>query len=366
MPLEHKAAAGVSFYLGANTPGGFFSLFDELYDPAGGWLLYIVKGGPGTGKSSLMKKIAAEADKRGLYCERIFCSSDPASLDGVIIPSLKVSIADGTSPHVLEPKYPGVSEVIVDLGAFRDDARLRKNAGEILRLTEENRLKHAACTRFLNAAGSAGSDMVRMAAGALDPEKLESFLAHLSAREFGEGAGGEGTVRRRFLSAVTPLGVHTFYETAEALAERKIVLHDDIGLCSALILESLREKAAARGYHIYQCLCPLAPKQKTDHLLIPELSLGVFTSNRSHPFSAESGSNVQCARFLGKNEMRRMKNRMSFTRKAQAEMLREALARLKEAKALHDALEAYYIDAMDFDSLGEYAETLIGNIFAGA
>ena len=244
MPLENKAAAGVSFYLGANTPGGFFSLFDELYRPAEGWRLWIVKGGPGTGKSSLMKKIAAEAERRGLFCERIFCSSDPQSLDGVIIPSLKTSVADGTAPHVLEPKYPGVCEMLVDLGAFRNDEKLRQNAAEILRLTDENRAKHMECTRFLNAAGSAGSDMVKMAAGALDPEKLESFISHLSAREFGTGAGGKGEVRRRFLSAVTPEGVRTFYETAAALAERRIVLHDDIGLCSALIVESVTETAA--------------------------------------------------------------------------------------------------------------------------
>lgn len=364
MQRETKSSAGAAFFLGANTPGGFYSLFNELCDPAAGWRLYIIKGGPGTGKSTLMKRIAAQADRRGLYCERIYCSSDPGSLDAVIMPSIKVSVADGTSPHVLEPKYPGVCEKIVDLGAFRNDEKLRMNADEILRLTDANKEKHAQCTRFLNAAGYAHKDLIKLASESLELDKTENFTEHLSQREFGAGAGGQAQVRRRFLSAFTPLGVHVFYSTAEALCERKIVLHDEIGLAAPIITESLFLHAAEAGYNVIKCPCPLSPENKTDHLLIPELSLGIFSSNSMHPFRFENAKNVQCSRFFAKTEMRLHRNRLRFTSKARAEMIGEALARLKEAKALHDALEKYYIDAMDFNALGVFAEDLIKEIFA--
>ena len=363
MEREVGRGAGVSFFLGANTPGGFYSLFDELYDPAEGWRLYIVKGGPGTGKSTLLKKIAAEAENRGLYCERVFCSSDPRSLDGVIVPSLKLSAADGTAPHVLEPKYPGVSESIVDLGAFRDDKKLRQNADEVIRLTEKNRESHAACTRFLNAAGAAGSDLLQMAGEALETEKIESFVLHLAQRSFGTGAGGEGTEQRRFLSAFTPEGVRTFYETADALCEQRIVLHDDVGLCSGVITAALSRHALNNGYRVIRCLCPLDPERRTDHLIVPELKLGVFTSDRYHPFGHEDAKNVQCVRFLCRAALRTHKNRMRFTRRAQGEMLEEALRHLREAKAAHDALERYYTDAMDFAAMEEFGERLIKKIF---
>ena len=363
MALEGREYSDVSFFLGANTPGGFYSLFGELYDPADGWRLYIVKGGPGTGKSTLMKRVADAADRRGLYCERIFCSSDPGSLDGVIIPSLKVSVADGTAPHVLEPKYPGVSETVVDLGLYRNDARLRRSAGEIVRITDENKQKHAQAVGFLNAAASAGKDMKKLAAGTLDLEKLESFVSHLCERTFGAQSGAGGTVRRRFLSAVTPEGVRTFYSTAEALCERMIVLEDDIGFCAGVITDALCANAVASGYTVIKCLCPLSPDAGIDHLLLPELSLGVFTSNRFHPFRYEGVRSVQCARFLSKNELRAHKNRLSFTRRAQNEMLQEAVMRLKEAKRLHDLLETYYIDAMDFDAVNDEAGRLTEEIF---
>ena len=47
--------APVRFFLGANTPGGFVGYIDDLYDAKDGWQAYIIKSGPGTGKSSLRR-----------------------------------------------------------------------------------------------------------------------------------------------------------------------------------------------------------------------------------------------------------------------------------------------------------------------
>ncbi|MBQ7637737.1 MAG: hypothetical protein IJS90_02400 [Clostridia bacterium] len=364
MTKQNNVYSGVSFFLGASTPGGFYSLFDELGSAENGWYTYIIKGGPGTGKSTLMKKIAAEEDKRGMICERIHCSSDPSSLDAVIIPSLKTSVADGTHPHTLEPVYPGAGEAIVDLGAFRDDKKLRASSSEIIRLTKENKAKHMECARFLNAAGGALRDGVKTAAGALDLEKTENFISHLASRELGTGSGERGTLKRRFLSAVTPEGISVFRDTADALAEKKIILRDDLGLPSGIITEAFCEAALSSGYDVVKCLCPLSPETKADHIIVPELSLGVFTANRFHDFECETAKSVQCSRFLIKNELRLHKNRLSFIKRAYNEMINEAVVRLSQAKALHDELEKYYIDAMDFDALGECSEKLVEQIFS--
>ncbi len=90
----------LQFFLGANTPQGVVSGFDQLANPAEGWREFVLKGGPGTGKSSLMRKVAEHTAGRCGQIELIHCSSDVDSLDGVILPEIKTSIADGTSPHV--------------------------------------------------------------------------------------------------------------------------------------------------------------------------------------------------------------------------------------------------------------------------
>ena len=92
-------AKPLRFFLGANTPQGFVSRFDQLADPTDGWREFVIKGGPGAGKSTLMKRVADFAAGRCGQVELIHCSSDADSLDGVILPDIKTSIADGTPPH---------------------------------------------------------------------------------------------------------------------------------------------------------------------------------------------------------------------------------------------------------------------------
>ena len=89
------------FFLAANSGGGFYSLYDSFL-PEGAYL-HIIKGGPGTGKSSFMRRIKAAAEERGLDTETVLCSGDPDSLDALYIPALAQAWVDGTAPHVREP-----------------------------------------------------------------------------------------------------------------------------------------------------------------------------------------------------------------------------------------------------------------------
>lgn len=94
----------VSFFLGGNTAQGFYSLADRIIEPSEADAIYILKGGAGCGKSSLMKKIAQRAEERGSAAHRFYCSGDPESLDAVLLPDQKVMLVDGTAPHGAAPE----------------------------------------------------------------------------------------------------------------------------------------------------------------------------------------------------------------------------------------------------------------------
>ena len=91
----------VYFFLGANSEEGFFSLYDQLL---GGRLddLMILKGGPGCGKSTFMRRVGAAMERAGERVVYINCSGDPDSLDGVIFPAIGTAIVDGTAPHGMD------------------------------------------------------------------------------------------------------------------------------------------------------------------------------------------------------------------------------------------------------------------------
>ena len=72
----------LEFFASSNSSEGFKSYYPEVFARAN--RLYVIKGGPGTGKSSLMRRAAAAAEKKGFATEHYFCSSDPSSLDGVL------------------------------------------------------------------------------------------------------------------------------------------------------------------------------------------------------------------------------------------------------------------------------------------
>ena len=131
------------YFLGANTGGGFVSVYDEFCPPECGVFLWVLKGGPGCGKSSFMKKIGKAAEDAGLDVEYELCSADPDSLDGVLIPAWHVGYADGTSPHVLEVALPAASGAYVDLGQFYDVAALRPKREALADLTEKYRAQYA-------------------------------------------------------------------------------------------------------------------------------------------------------------------------------------------------------------------------------
>lgn len=97
------ATADIRYFLGANSPDGFYSLYDQMIDPVQARRIYILKGGPGCGKSTLMRRVAARAEELGQETEYIHCSGDPDSLDAVVLPGLGVAVADGTAPHGTAP-----------------------------------------------------------------------------------------------------------------------------------------------------------------------------------------------------------------------------------------------------------------------
>lgn len=87
------------FFLGANSGQGFQNLFPRFCKPEDHHDLIVLKGGPGVGKSTMMRRIGKAMEDRGEDVEYLYCSGDPGSLDGVHIPRIRTAIVDGTSPH---------------------------------------------------------------------------------------------------------------------------------------------------------------------------------------------------------------------------------------------------------------------------
>lgn len=74
---------------------------------------YFIKGRPGSGKSTIMKKLLKKACEMGIDTDVYHCAFDPKSLDMLVFKDLNVCIFDSTAPHEYFPSLE--SDEIVDV-----------------------------------------------------------------------------------------------------------------------------------------------------------------------------------------------------------------------------------------------------------
>ncbi len=335
------------YFLAANSCEGFVSFFNTAYDPYDGWRAYIIKGGPGTGKSTFMKKVAASLDEKGIEAEFCPCSSDPDSLDAVIFPQIKLVLMDGTAPHTVDPKYPAVVDEILNFGQFWDSVKL--SDGNIIKITDKNKALHKTAAKYLTAAGYLLKDNCNMILKATDINKANSFADKLCKRYLKErGSGAKDEIR--FLSGVSPKGIISFEDTILSYCENPVIIKDDYGCISSMIFERVKKMALDRGYKVITFKNAFLP-QYTDHIVIPELSL-VFARECETFVIAGDVRRMHAMRFADRKALKI--NRLKYNAKTAKELLNSAVKTLADAKSVHDELEDYYVKAMDFDALFEF------------
>ena len=352
----------IQYFLGGNTPAGFYSLYHQLSDPARMRALYIIKGGPGSGKSTLMRRVERHVQAAGLNVEEVLCSGDPGSLDGVIIPELGAALVDGTAPHVVEPRCPGVVERYIDLSGFYDQNGLQPLKEPILAATAEYQGHYKRVYRCLGAAGELRRNMDEL----LDTETVQQRLAKRAAgiisRELKRPAQGDGRTQQRFLSAVTHRGAFTLWNTVSAQADRVYELADSCGLAHHLLAPVLTAALAA-GHDAVACPDPMAP-DRLAHLILPGLSLAFVTSTREDPWPHRAYRRLRLDAMADPEAYRLNRPRLRFTKRVAAALMDEGVAGLARAKEAHDRLEGLYNPYVDFDAVAQTADHLAGQVLA--
>jgi len=345
-----------AFFMGANTPQGFYSLFGEL-DRVGADTVMVIKGGPGCGKSSLMKKTADAFEGAGRPCERIYCSSDVNSLDAVILPDVPAYIVDGTAPHTVEPPTPGAVGRIVDMGAMWDREKIKRRRDEIEALTALGTRHRLRATRLLRAAAALREERDAAVFPAADREKLSRLCARLVKKELGRG-DEKGENRRRFLTAMGGGGVADLFCSLDGL--RVTELKDRWGIAPLMLCE-LADCARKRGYDTVECMCTQSPG-RIEHLIIPAAGAAFVSSNRAHGYCGPSVRSCDLARCVDPDVLRENRGALRLSAAMTDTLLEQAAEALRAASDAHGELEKIYTPAMDFSGADRLFEEVAGEL----
>lgn len=350
------------FFLGALSKDGFSSDFGNVYDAYDGWKAYILKGGPGTGKSTLMKGIAAEAVKN--KCEVLLCpcSSDPNSLDAVILPDIKCVVMDGTAPHVVEPQFPIVCEQIINLGECANSKLLQGNRAEVLTLCEEKAAYTNRAKRYITAAAELLADAYKTQWLCTDMQKIER-TAHRLAKEYITVSGQKQGKRLGCrLRALTPLGMMYHKNTPQKLCTNIIIIADEYGAASNRLLSVIEDEAIKSGCDVITAVDPIFPDKRIDAVMLPQQQIAFCCENRyMHPNT--ENRRIHSRRFTDVKALQSHRARLSFDKKTADDMLREAAASMAVASEIHSKIEKYYVKVMDFSRISQISQSLNESIF---
>lgn len=344
-----------TYFLGASTPRGFYSHFDTLFQEVRH--LTILKGGPGCGKSTFLRALSRAAQERGMAVSTILCSSDPDSLDGLLLPQLSCAFVDGTAPHVLEPKLCGGSMNYLNFGAFYDHAGMAANEEEILRLQGENAAQYETVTALLAAAEKLLLPLRQEAAKPLCARELSSLASSLCLSIL-RPAEQEAQLSRRFLSAITPKGLFVCARTPERVAQRVYVLRDNYGLAPQLLLY-VQEQALSMGQPCIACYSPLVPQGAPTHLLLPGAQTALVSDSRDFPYTGTAF----CRMDLDAVVPAQTRQELEFSLKTVNTLLYQAVSHLRRAKALHDRMEQLCRPFVDFSAADTLTRRTVSDLF---
>ena len=318
------------YFAGGNTSNGFCTRFDHILPKEQQKRMFYIKGGPGVGKSSMMKAVGKAAENAGLRVEYFYCSSDPDSLDGVAMPEKGAAMMDGTSPHVYDPVIPGARDTLISLGNFLDEKSLRASREELQETQRLISARFARCYQYLAAAAQ-----VRKAActGEEKPAAMRTLLKEWT--DVLPLRGGEGRCRQLFGEAFTPSGL--VRRTKFPKETRRFEIRCPLGCHPDGLMKRLGDTAAARGLDRIELLDPLEPEH-VRQLYLPEhdLLFGCAPENDPGALPPE-----RLFALTAREEER-------FDQNAYELLCQRAVEQLAAAKALHDRLEAPYIHCMDF------------------
>ena len=349
------------FFLGGVTPSGFSTQLTELVCSRQ-YFTYILKGGAGTGKSSLMKKLADRFEQTE-NVTRYYCSSDPDSLDAVVLHSSKAVIVDGTAPHVFDPKYPGVCQKIVDLGFYWNDAMLKADREKIIAACRLNKSLMSSAANCNKALGNICTDIYSCAGEFLDEHKLESFAERFCRKLFGRSRGNRGKQSIRQLSVMTRFGYMTLSETLENYLDIYL-LDDSFFAASDAFIRIAAKQAQSRGYDVKLSPCLLFDGTVFEHLLIDEIGVAFVSADPLTRLSCKNAAKINMSRFYDKAKMQPHKKRLKTDSTLAAALINSSREMLDSAKLVHDEIESYYIKAMDFDALDRVCEDIAAQILA--
>jgi len=353
----------------SNTTEGFYSFFDYIMEPEGR-KLYILKGGPGVGKSTFMREIENYVLEKGFHVEEFHCSSDPESLDAIAIPQLKVVLLDGTAPHIIDPKNPGVTDELIHLGDYFDKGKLSTKEETIIKLSKKKGKLFSIAYSQLKEARVAYDEWSGYVKDGLNFAAYKQAVNKLLKSVFEDVTDEKkeyGKSRHLFAIAITPKGLWSYIDSLLEPSMKIYIVEGMPGSGAKDALLAVANQAELLGLTTEQMHCPFEPEM-LNMIIIPSTQAAViYTPGFNDKLQGiidklQIVERIDFDSLLKWDSIEEYKAELEDAQNRWKQLVNKAIEHIAMAKEIHRELEQYYIDAMDFNDVKLKKQEVIDEI----
>lgn len=350
MKENHSVKTKYNFFASANGYDGFMSYFDNVFASRAFTKIFVLKGGPGTGKSTIMKKIAAFAHENKYFHEVIYCSSDKSSLDGVIIENngKRIAILDGTAPHERDAVIPGAVDELVNLGEAWKPSCLENEKSRIFDLNAKKAFSYKKAYDNLHISSFFARKAKAEISALFDFKKADESICLLCRELCCEGSGKRSI---RLISSFSRDGYLTL-DTLENISKKVIFVNGKFG-SEHVYMNILRAHLQKTDTDYCMLPSPL-DKNLTEAIFIEKSKTAIVSYEPASPDKI-----IDTLDFIDKVTLEETKDDFIDCSRIQNHYMKKAAQSLKKASDYHFELESIYTPSMDFMLLEEIVDALL-------
>lgn len=349
-----------AYFAASNSTAGFISYYEEVFRASRIGHIWAVKGGPGTGKSRFLRDVSDSAIEQGWVCEYIYCSSDPDSLDAVILTREDregIALLDATAPHLFEPICPGAREDIVNLGQFWNSDDLSARRTEIEQLNREKSEAYRRAYRYLSGYGDLRINRDALVRPYIRRDKIAA-LAQKLVRELQDGEMYEA--QPALIHSVGmrgEVGLDTYFHEAEEI----YLLADCHGAAQYLMME-LGKLVSQKKMRVRISHDPVEA-EKIDGLFLCQSGIAFVVCPEEE--CDYPHHRIALRRFVDTPSMKRVRRELRATDRISRALRTEALDALEKVREVHFRLEDIYSGAMDFEAKEAFTKSFCQKLLGG-
>lgn len=338
-----------AYFATANTCKGFISYYDYVINEAK--RVYIIKGAPGCGKSTFMRKIGEELLMEGFEIDFIYSPLDINAVDGIFIHEIDIAVVNGSYPNLIDPKYPGAVERILNFGDYWDIDYLREKKDEIKYYFDEIDKHFKIFYDYLAKAKLIHDRWEVEYLKGMNFKKADEITEDLIKSVIINRIDKTAKEWHRFAGALTPQGQLSFYDELTKQIKNKYIVKGRPGTGKSTMTKKVAKAALQNGYSVEYYHCSFDP-DSIDMIIIPELSFALLDGTAPHEFEPENNDKtIDMFECIDKDIVHEDEEPIKSIGLDYIKEIEKAKFIYRKIYELNCELEKYYINAIDFNDV---------------